>query len=439
MRPIHRDPFVWTVLALFTALSLAWGLLLPPFEAPDEQNHYRYMVFLKDQGRLPRQLPLPPEVWGEGHQPPLYYLAGAGALKALYPHAAFVEPPRRMDFRFNSQPTYFQSLTPGSAADPSRPVHVLRILQLFLPLLSLAGLWLLLAALGLDGPEGKLALALLALNPGWCFLSGALNNDHLANAAFSWALLGLALAARKGRMKQSMAVALGAVLAVGALAKLDVLPLLPLALAAAWVWSPGKRLANLAWLGGLPLALAFWWYARNWSVYGDPFGWAMHRLTCANTVHPKALTDLGWWQFWLTRSFDSFWGVFGWMTWRAPMAWTWTALGGVGAAVAGMAQQGGWPRSQGGRRAAMVLTVAAGAVVLGVARFGLEFDPPEGRYFYPALSAWGVALAWGWRPWLQKLHPSWAAALPWVLAAALTAFNLWLLFTRLCPLYYPAV
>lgn len=428
MKPL-RDPYFIACTVLFALSALAWGWALPAFEAPDEQNHYRYMVFLKDHGRLPVQLPLPPEVAGEGHQPPLYYALGAAYLRAFHPAAVFIEPPLRADVWFNRQPVYFKADLSGGPSNPlpqHQPVHALRALQVALPLLSLACLWLLLARLEAAPWARRSAYAMLALNPGWCFLAGALNNDHLAVAASSAALLLLCDAGLRGSFRPWTAPWVAAALSAGALAKLSVLPLLPIAVACAWAWSPRPR-RDLGWLLLLPGALAGWWYVRNLALYDDPFGWAMHRLTCANTLHAKSVFNFAWWRFWTLRSFESFWSVFGWLTWRAPLAFTYTVFAGCVAALVGTFMGSLSPEW---RRARRVLLGAALLLLLGVARFGLEFDPPEGRYFYPALLPIGATLALGWGKFKAPLLT------PWLLAAALAVLNAWLIGWKLIPIYY---
>lgn len=433
-----RAPFFLTVAGVFVAMALVWGFCLPAFEGADEQNHYAFMIFLKDHWRLPRQLPLPSEVTGEGHQPPLYYALGAAWLACFHPDATFVEPPKRPDRYFNRQPIFFaQDNGPYPGAWPSShsPVHEIRAVQVILPLASLACLWLLLTAIGVDDGAGRAAFALMALNPAWCQLAGALNNDHVAITAFSAALLLMAVIAAEGRCRPWIPPVLGVVLGLGALAKLSVLPLLPMVWVATWLFSK-RRARDMAWVTLLPAVLAGWWFARNATMYGDPFGWAMHRLTCSQNLHVKALTDWPWWRFWFLRSFESFWSVFGWMTWRAPLAVTWAFAGFVAAAVLGLFKRGWRELSAGSRRAMLVLAVAAVALVVGVARFNLEFDPPEGRYFYPGLLAWGAGLALGLRPWLVPLGPRAQRTVAWTLAGLLTALNLWLVTAGLLPLYY---
>lgn len=424
MSPL-RDRFFLGSLALFSLLALCWGLLLPIHEGPDEQNHYRYMIFLKEQGRLPRQLPLPPEVAGEGHQPPLYYALGAAALSRLAPDSQWVELPNNRDFGFNRNPAWFAHGADegflkfrGNAWGP----HLLRMLQLWMPLASLSLLWMLLMALPLSLAASRLALVLMAFNPGFLFLSGVLNNDHLVLLFFSGAVLTFVDAVQQRDWGWGHSLAAGLFLGLGALTKISIFCLFPLGLAVACAYGRcGRALGMLA----LALALCGGFYARNNALYGDPFGWAMHTLTCAGTVHVKSLLDMGWAWFWLKRSFESFWTIFGWLSWGAPRLWTFAFLALCLAALAGL-------RRCRLSAAAWVLALALAGLTAGVIKFNWAFDPPEGRYFYPALLPIGAFFALG----LNGYAPFRARYAPWIALAVLAALNTWLLFYRLIPLYY---
>jgi hypothetical protein len=420
-----KDGFFWAVLGSFAACALAWGLLLPVHEAPDEQNHYRYICFLKKEGRLPQQLPLPPEVAGEGHQPPLYYLLGASALRVLDPSAAWVELPGNPHPAFNQDPAWFLHFAEEgllSFKGYARGPHLLRAAQLWMPLFSLAMLWMLLSSLPLGKPAARGAFALMALNPGFCFLSGALNNDHLVILCFSACVLAMHDASKQGEWGWGHSLACGAFLGLGALSKLSIFCLFPLAFLLAWRLGGFKRAALCL---GLAVALCGAFYARNLRLYGELFGWKMHELTCPNTVHPKRWNDWGWLCFWVKRSFESFWIIFGWLTFSAPRLWNALFLGLCLAGLGGLLGMR-WSRE------AFLLALALLGLTAGVAKFGWAFDPPEGRYFYPALLPIGALLALGW----QRLGAARLRLFPLLLAGTLFLLNAWVLVARALPLYY---
>jgi 4-amino-4-deoxy-L-arabinose transferase-like glycosyltransferase len=437
---ILKNPlFIWVALA-HLGLAMAWSLCMPMHESPDEQNHYRYMVFLKDQGRLPKQWPLPSEVPGEGHQPPLYYLAGALALKAFAPAATFKELPRNPDLAFNANAIYFQHKAeeePGLLrfTAVSGPPHLLRLLQWPLVLLGLAMVWLSLSLVfDASSLSARLAWLLVALNPGWVSLSGALNNDHALIPLFAAALLGLAIMAKKESASLGQALGLGFLLGVGAMAKIAVLGLLPLAVIVLWMYGkPGQRAGRLA-LASLGFVLvAGPWMARNQALYGDPLGWWMHTQTCVNTVNPKSVLNFHWWGFWLNKSLESGFGVFGWFTWSLLPWQLWLGKIVFAGAGLGLLLQA---RRIWQDRAVMVFGAGFFLLALGVAKFNLSFDPPEGRYFFPGLGALAVLLAMGFDAWLKNAPVGWGRRLPQAVLLLLLTGHVWLLAYRMLPLYY---
>jgi hypothetical protein len=63
------------IVVLHVGLALAWSIVVPIGEGPDEPGHFNYALFLAREGRLPVQQadPHASDVPGEGHQPPLAY------------------------------------------------------------------------------------------------------------------------------------------------------------------------------------------------------------------------------------------------------------------------------------------------------------------------------------------------------------------------------
>ncbi len=86
-------PTVWLalILAAYLVITLAYGVINPLFESPDEHMHYFTMQYLVDNGRLPAVAPGNEyDQWmgQEAAQPPLYYLLGSALIAPLNP----VEP-----------------------------------------------------------------------------------------------------------------------------------------------------------------------------------------------------------------------------------------------------------------------------------------------------------------------------------------------------------
>ena len=97
--------WAWLIVAIFLAFGIAYSLVVPPFETPDEIWHYAVIQQLAGGGGLPVSAPQTTARWRQqGVQPPGYYLAAAALtgwidqsdFPALYertnPHAALRDP-----------------------------------------------------------------------------------------------------------------------------------------------------------------------------------------------------------------------------------------------------------------------------------------------------------------------------------------------------------
>ncbi|MFW6155938.1 MAG: hypothetical protein ACOC7J_01355, partial [Armatimonadota bacterium] len=58
-------------LAAYLALSITWAVVLPLGQAPDEPAHFRYALFIAENGRLPDFHA--DDAGYESYQAPLYY------------------------------------------------------------------------------------------------------------------------------------------------------------------------------------------------------------------------------------------------------------------------------------------------------------------------------------------------------------------------------
>src|SRR3972149_4092490 len=70
--------YIVLIFALAFVIRLAYAVVTPPFQAPDEYSHYSYVRFVHNFRHLPVQPD--PAVEAEElefHQPPLYYVLAA--------------------------------------------------------------------------------------------------------------------------------------------------------------------------------------------------------------------------------------------------------------------------------------------------------------------------------------------------------------------------
>ena len=75
---------IFSILAIYAALALAYGVVIPPFEGLDEVEHFGVVRYVADMGRLPVQGDASLAAYHirqEASQPPLYYLVAGPLLR----------------------------------------------------------------------------------------------------------------------------------------------------------------------------------------------------------------------------------------------------------------------------------------------------------------------------------------------------------------------
>ena len=367
-------------LAAAAALLAAYAMRVPPGDAPDEPAHLEYAASLARTGRLPVwRWPLQPLSY-ESFQPPLYYAGAAAVLRAsggLSPRGRFL------------------------------------LARLFSALLAAAALaFILRLGRDLDAGDGPL-LAACAV-PMFFFVGGTVNNDAAASLAGAALLWRAATAARGAPVRDG--VLAGALVGAALLCKLTVLPEAAVLLAVSCVERRRPRPAALAAAAAAALLLCGWFYARNMSLYGDPFG--------LSRIGAYDRDRFAWSQLprWLGLFFQSFWGRFGWMTKPMPGWAYWAAAAATAAAAAGWALD--FPRLR--RRPGRAVLAAAGLLALAQNVWYGFFASyqPQARYSFPAFAAWAVLSSDGWAALGSRLPPPARRAAAWGAAAGAAALHL---------------
>ena len=202
-------------------LALAYGVVNPPFESPDELLHFDYVEALLRT----RRLPVAQAELSEYHQPPLYYMAGALAQRpGCRRRAGSLRGPaqpvlgvadRRMGVDNKSQFVH------GPEQDyPYAGLWLrLHLLRVFSTLLGLATVWLMGDLALLVRPDrydvAALTTAFVAFLPQFLFLASSVSNDVPAVAASLLLSVTLGCFLREPRPRRAVFVGLalgGAVL-----------------------------------------------------------------------------------------------------------------------------------------------------------------------------------------------------------------------------------
>jgi hypothetical protein len=395
------------VLIAYLALGSQYALLTPAWQVPDEPAHYNYIAQVAADPAHPPRL-------GEGDYPLAYLEAlkaegfhGSGSLAAI----AYED--------YQPPAYYYLAAVPFrlSPPDPIARLHAVRLLGVLLGAVTVVLSWLA-ARLARPGDRhlAVAAAAFVAFLPMHLAMTAGANNDPLAYA-LATAILVVSLARLGGRLDRRRFVVVGAGLYWAALlAKVSVYPAAILLVAADLLAPLGaggaggaRRLARALWPPALGLLAALPWFARNMRLYGlsDPLGTRAHdRLVVGQPRTAAWIAEHGlaaWLQRFAVFTFESFWGVFGWLgvfldrRMYAGLALA-TAIAAVGLVGHVAGERRAIDRQAGTRRRALALVgLSVGAAAGLYLAYNVGFVQHQGRYLFTALAPIALLFGLGWR------------------------------------------
>ncbi len=244
---VARVPRTARWCALVALLNgLAWSLIVPPFQVPDENAHYAYVQQIAERGTLPHtvlpQGPLSPRedatlaalfsygIAGHRENPSLLSTPQQHALEAAESEKLSALGSGDALTATADPPLYYAlAAVPYALGGESvlTKLALMRLLSALLGALTVGLVFMFLRELLPATPRAWAAGALLvALQPLFGFMSGGVNDDSLLYAGAAGTLWALARAFRRG-LTPATGTLLGALLAVGVLAKLTLLAFLP--------------------------------------------------------------------------------------------------------------------------------------------------------------------------------------------------------------------
>ncbi|MFQ3567975.1 MAG: hypothetical protein SNJ59_13365 [Aggregatilineales bacterium] len=487
------------ILIVYALLGALYALRTPLWQNPDEPAHFNYIAQVAESGCCPviapgdwdqtylRQLTterFPPDLLDnltaiqyEDHQPPLYYLTalpayqiGGGALMAVRAYTLLIG----MGV-IASAYLFIRILLPVQPHLAFITAGFIALLPQHLAILAAAnndalaglivGFALIAAAVLLRGADlwplvfvlaGIAALIILQINARMLMvnsLEGMIGTALLAAFAIALVLL------RRAPWRLGLPWLLGLIAGIGLLTKLStafLAGLLPVVLILRWLddrrqshTTAGDLAAALALFLMPALALGAIWWVRNLQVYGPPdfLGLAAHDAVVADQPRTSDMITAwglgGYLRASLETTFNSFWGQFGWMALPLPR-WAYDLISGLLLLVAG-----GWAARaialHSGRLAhprpwqlqvGLVLVLVALLAVAQYIYYNLEFFQMQGRYLFPALIPFALAVALGLDGWRATFWPKlqgWWSAAPLLVLAAVNLYVLWRMLPLLAP------
>ena len=399
----------WILLGLLLChfvLAAAYSLANPLGEAPDEADHWAYVVYLAQE----RSLPVGPTITQSKHPP--FYHASAALLADLFAEPSFAFLRSNPDLRVPTPPAgpfnFFihTGLESWPFRDGPLAFHLARLWSILLSLGTIIATHGLMRA-AFPGPQAeRLALTVagvLAFLPTFAFIGSAASNDGAAAFFATAALWGAFAIHRSGRLRAGWWTPLA--LGLGLLTKVSVLA----------VWLPAALLLVMGTRQRIPLRarltrllavflpaglLAAPWFLRNWQIYGDPTGVELARQTIDQRLAPWTWAD----SWWLVKGwFLSFWGRFGAIGQIAQPVWAdWLILALTIVAATGILRL--WLDSkQRELRLGLGVLILAVLSVAGVMwQYSLiALGTDQGRLLYPALGPlvglWVMGLGVWWK------------------------------------------
>jgi glycosyltransferase involved in cell wall biosynthesis/4-amino-4-deoxy-L-arabinose transferase-like glycosyltransferase len=461
--PARRRAFIALLIVTFLKGWL-WSVIVPPWQASDEDQHFGYAQEVARQQTWPVSPPatVPIErvrLWElvdvlrvSGQREPIDLSPVGRAqldrlLRQLDEPAARTTPAEPVwfpGFVRQHPPLYYtlQAMVHQLAADQSILTRLawMRLLSVLMGLGTIVCAYGAARTLWPDRAELALAVAaLISFQPSFTFFTSVVNNvalEMLSFALLTWLLI---VISRNG-LTTKCAGLLGVTLTIGLLSKSSFLAALPLiGLLAIWDTRRQRRRVNWrAWLIAIviPIVLAGWWYAAFLFSGGGEV------IDVYKPVPPPAvsvpLIDYVLHYPWLTRYGPftrEWWAGFGWRDTFLPAPIYSVLDGTVLIAVIG----GVWAIMQ-RRRADVVAWLLGGAATLSLIVFYTALDyrlalvggafKIQGRYFLAPIAAQFLALTAGWAA-IRR-----GRTIVLVLIIGTIGLNVYALFGVIAPRYY---
>lgn len=395
--------YILAIFVLGLVFRLAYAIVTPAFEAPDEYAHYSYVRFLHESDRLPVQsTPVARREELEFHQPPLYYLL----LAPLFPSTYLVD---------------------------GRPALPLRLVSILFAMLTM---WVAYQFGKTTFPKNPFAMNVLcvavALIPTYSYTSSTIRNGVLATllASCGFYVLARAVVEEHG-VDPRRWFFIGALGGLSVIAKLSSIGFLAAGAVALVTLSREWRTLwrrSLWFLSGA-IVVGGWWFIRNWLVYGSwlrvvESGFESAHRSMAFGQHAKAI---------FVTLFKTFWAVFGQIN-EYHFAdiyrfYWWFA----GLALLGLARYAFGRRDDVPDRLLGILAAAIAVSLMSTLYYAYRYDSDQGRYLFPVLIPIATFIALGFNAIVPTRFQRWALDTILFIFAGINVLSL----SRLAVFYRP--
>lgn len=392
--------YIYVVMVLALAIRVAYAVITPPFQAPDEYSHYSYVRYVHDSRELPVQSSTtvrPEEL--QFHQPPLYYTLAS----TLFPSTNLIEDRQAL---------------------PLRGINiVLAMLTIWVAYQFALTVW----------PNNPFNVALIstcvAFLPTYSYISATIRNGVLATFLCSLGFYFCAKAFGKSDGWDSRWGWIGIIGGLAVISKLTAIGFVAgtglAILVTAQSWRMLVRRAG--WFGLGFLLVAGWWFARNWLVYGHP---VMVVETGFQSAHAGMdfLPHLR--SMWIVI-FKTFWAVFGRINeiyFQDIYRFFWWFSG---IAFLGLIRYAAQRRHDISTGLMTCLTGAIAASFALTTYYAYNYDSDQGRYLFPVLIPIATFITVGFGALVPSRYHQWAL---YSVLIALAGVNMLVLY-RMATIY----
>lgn len=417
-----------SIFALYFLLAIAYSLLMPPWEAPDEPAHYHLAWHAAYYGKYASQ-----GTNYEAHQPRMYYYFASQVIHLLNkvdPELTWYERPKEYIFNIRKPEPRFEWTDENYHF--LWGMHVLRWINILFGGLALWWNWKAFKLITPDKSTLSLsALTIVALTPQYLHIMAAVNNDALGTLAGAFLFY---LTIRSVDSTSNIVSLLTIILAfvLPFITKLSVLPVsaaVLLIMALNWIFQFTEKrwLIVSALLLAVSIGISYLFFPEIIQTALGEIGWRLLsvRDNAFTEKHIKFITE---------QILATYWGKVGWLAVGLP-AWlinSLTALGLIGMALHLYA----FIRNEGMDQRSMLWTAVwliALLAILAVFRNGLTTRATQGRLLFPAIGAISLLMATGWHEILPRKFQHYFPAL---IVLLFLICNLILWQTGILPIYY---
>lgn len=389
----------------FLLTAVLYALIVPVFEAPDENSHLEHINYIAINWKSPNALVPEERVPGEGLQPPIYYYTAAILVRIFAGtegiHLDVI--PDTSSTRFggsrNTNRLFVSKATVFHDAGSRIAFYILRIVSALTGYITIIIGIRILSEARVDSSIRVIAIGFISLLPQFAFMSSVINNDALSHLMTSLTALYLLRIYRNPAQMTSYFMA-GSWFGLGLSIKFYSAFLLPaiILLALVQVFRYNfKRiiiLKNCLLMGTISAVLSAPLWVRNLLYYGDVFSTAAIDLENSSPGgYQEFATPIYWIRFW-RRLIVSFYATFGWMNGRLPAVFNLVILILFLGAILGVVLV---LRKKSEARTSISLPLMLVICNLGgVVYFNLRYIQSQGRYLFPTLIMIGLLVATGW-------------------------------------------